>query len=187
MPTACGSAHRSPISRCVSCPPASALRGKGTASVSVYAIRKDGFTGEIKLGLKDPPEGFSSAPISLSATQEVAKLTVKTTLMETKQPVNLIVEGRAKIQDQDIAHEAVPAEDKMQAFLWRHLVPAEELKVLVYDPSYHLRPNASLRRPRSKCPPRYHRPPRRRSLPSSPNRRSAGGCDSSRSCTKTGC
>ena len=24
----------------------------------------------------------------------------------------------------------------MQAFLWRHLVPAQELKVLVYDPSY---------------------------------------------------
>ncbi len=36
------------------------LRGKGTATVSVYAIRKDGFTGEIKLSLKDPPEGFSS-------------------------------------------------------------------------------------------------------------------------------
>jgi hypothetical protein len=112
------------------------LRGKGTASVSVYAIRKDGFTGEIKLSLKDPPEGFSSVPISLAATQEVAKLTVKTTLTETEDPVSLIVEGRAKIQDLDVAREAVPAEDKMQAFLWRHLVPAEELKALVYDPSY---------------------------------------------------
>lgn len=28
----------------------------------------------------------------------------------------------------------------MQAFLWRHLVPAEELKVLVFDPTFK-RPN----------------------------------------------
>jgi len=30
----------------------------------------------------------------------------------------------------------VPAEDRMQAFLWRHLVPAQNLKALVFDPSY---------------------------------------------------
>jgi hypothetical protein len=30
----------------------------------------------------------------------------------------------------------MPAEDRMQAFLWRHLVPATELKVSVFDPSY---------------------------------------------------
>ncbi len=28
----------------------------------------------------------------------------------------------------------------MQAFLWRHLVPASELKVLVYDPNYQAAP-----------------------------------------------
>ena len=66
----------------------------------------------------------------------MARLTVKTTLTETKQPVSLIVEGRAKIEDQEVVHEAVPAEDRMQAFLWRHLVPAQDLKALVYDPSY---------------------------------------------------
>ncbi|MEK7675134.1 MAG: hypothetical protein AAB676_04775 [Verrucomicrobiota bacterium] len=33
------------------------------------------------------------------------------------------------------AHEAVPAEDRMHAFLWRHLVPARDLKVLVFDPT----------------------------------------------------
>ena len=35
-----------------------------------------------------------------------------------------------------MAHEAVPAEDRMQAFLWRQLVPAHELKVLVFEPAY---------------------------------------------------
>lgn len=117
-------------------PSSIALRGKGASAVSVYAIRKDGFTGDIKLGLKDPPEGFSSTPISLTAKQDVTRLTVKCDVLETKEPVSLVVEGRAKIRDQDVAHEAVPAEDRMQAFLWRHLVPAEELKALVYDPSF---------------------------------------------------
>jgi hypothetical protein len=112
------------------------LRSKTTGAVSVYAIRKDGFTGPIKLGLRDPPPGFSSSPVTLSETQEMARLTVKTDPMDTKQPVNLRVEGRAMIQEREVAHVAVPAEDRMQAFLWRHLVPAEELKVLVFDPSY---------------------------------------------------
>jgi hypothetical protein len=117
-------------------PSSVAMRAKSNATVSVYAIRKDGFTGDIKLGLKDPPEGFSASLMTLSAKQEVARLAVKTTLTETKDPVNLVIEGRAKIGDREVAHEAVPAEDRMQAFLWRHLVPAEDLKALVYDPSF---------------------------------------------------
>jgi len=72
----------------------------------------------------------------MTAKQEAVRFTVKTDLTETKDPVTLVVEGRAKIGDQGVAHEAVPAEDRMQAFLWRHLVPAQELKALVYDPSY---------------------------------------------------
>ncbi len=112
------------------------LRGKSTAALSVYAIRKDGFTGPIKLGLRDPPPGFSSFPSTLLATQTVTRLTFKCDLVATKGPVTLSVVGNAKIGGKEIVHEAVPAEDRMQAFLWRHLVPASDLKVLVFDPSY---------------------------------------------------
>jgi len=112
------------------------LRGKSTTPINIQVIRKDGFTGPIKLGLKDPPAGFSSPPVSVAGTQEVARLTLKTDVADRKQPVTLCVEGRAQIQDREVAHEAVAAEDRMQAFLWRHLVPAEDLKVLVFDPSY---------------------------------------------------
>jgi hypothetical protein len=117
-------------------PSSVSLRSKSTAPLSVHVIRKDGFTGPIKLGLKNPPAGFSAAPISLSGTQAVARLTLKTDLVTNQEPVNLTVVGTAKIQGQDVIHEAVPAEDRMQAFLWRHLVPAAELKVLVFDPNY---------------------------------------------------
>ena len=53
-----------------------------------------------------------------------------------EKPVNLTIVGTAKIGDREVVHEAVPAEDKMQAFLWRHLLPAETLPALVFDPSY---------------------------------------------------
>jgi hypothetical protein len=113
-----------------------AIRSKSATSVTVFAIRKDGFNGPIKLSFKDLPEGLESSAVTLAAGKETARLTVKTTLEEMEEPVNLTVIGSATAADTEIVHEAVPAEDRMQAFLWRHLLPAEELPVLVYNPSY---------------------------------------------------
>jgi len=117
-------------------PSRGSFRSKTGAAESVYVIRKDGFTGPIKLRLKDPPPGFKSWAVTLPADKEMVRFGMKTDLIATKQPVNLVVEGRAMIHQREVIHEAVPAEDRMQAFLWRHLVPAKELKVMVYDPSY---------------------------------------------------
>ena len=112
------------------------IRSKASAAVTVYAIRKDGFDGPIKLSFKDLPEGLESSGATLAANKEVVGLSVKTSLAEMEKPVNLTVVGSAKIGDREIVHEAVPAEDRMQAFLWRHLLPAEDLPALVYNPSY---------------------------------------------------
>jgi len=112
------------------------LRSKNASSLPVYVLRKDGFAGPIKLSLKNPPQGFSATPATLSGTQEVVQLGLKADAGATKEPVTLVVEGRAKIEDRDVAHEAVPAEDRMQAFLWRHMVPAENLMALAFDPAY---------------------------------------------------
>jgi hypothetical protein len=38
------------------------------------------------------------------------------------------------IGTQKLVRVAEPAEDRMQAFLWRHLVPAQELKAFVFNP-----------------------------------------------------
>ena len=112
------------------------MPSKGSASVTVYAIRKDGFDGPIMLGFKDLPQGLESAGATLAAKQEAVGLSLKTSLTAMEKQVNLTVVGTAKIGDREMAHEAVPAEDKMQAFLWRHLLPAETLPALVFDPSY---------------------------------------------------
>ena len=112
------------------------ISSKASAAVTVYAIRKDGFDGPIKLGFKDLPEGLQSPGATLAAKQEVVGLTLRTSLAAMEKPVNLTIIGTANIGDQEVVHEAVPAEDKMQAFLWRHLLPAETLPAVVFDPSY---------------------------------------------------
>jgi ribosomal protein L40E len=121
------------------------IRSKSSASVIVYAIRKDGFNGPIKLSFKGLPKGLESPGATLGAKKEVVRLGIKTSLMEMDKPVNLTVVGTATIGDREVAQRAVPAEDRMQAFLWRHLLPAEDLPVMVYNPSY--RPPADRVRP----------------------------------------
>ena len=112
------------------------MRSKSSAAVTVYAIRKDGFDGPIKLSFKDLPEGLESSGATLAAGKEVVALAVKTSLTEMEKPVNLTLIGSATVGDREIVHGAVPAEDTMQAFLWRHLLPADTLPALVYNPSY---------------------------------------------------
>ena len=110
------------------------LRGKDGAPVTVYAVRKDGFAGTIELSVKSPGEGFSVQGGPLVGTQTVARVTVRTTLKESEDPVALVIQGVATNGAQRLAHDAVPAEDRMQAFLWRHLVPAQEFSALIYSP-----------------------------------------------------
>jgi hypothetical protein len=121
-------------------PSSISFKSKSSGNVSVYAIRQDGFTNAIKVALKDPPAGFSASPGWLVGTQQVARVTIKADMKETKEPVNLSIEGRAWVSLGEVAHAAVPAEDRMQAFLWRHLVPAKDLKALVFDPNYQAPP-----------------------------------------------
>jgi hypothetical protein len=117
-------------------PSGGGLRSKGAAPVSVYAIRKDGFTGDIQLSVKNPPDGFFSPGAVLRTNNEMVRLPVRTSLASTEQPVRLAIEGRAVVGDQEVTREAVPADDRMQAFLWRHLVPAADLVALVFDPAF---------------------------------------------------
>ena len=112
------------------------MPSKGSASVTVYAIRKDGFDGSIKLSFKNLPEGFESPVATLAAKNVAVRLSLRTSIEVTMKPINVTVVGTAKAGDQEVVREAVPAEDRMQAFLWRHLLPADTLPVLVYDPSY---------------------------------------------------
>lgn len=118
-------------------PSGGGLRSKAGGAANVYVIRKDGFEGDIVLNLVDPPDGFTSWNVKLPKDKEVVRFGMKTSLKSTDfEPVYLAIQGAARIDDKRVVHEAVPAEDRMQAFLWRHLLPAEDLCVTVYNPSY---------------------------------------------------
>ena len=116
-------------------PSSVAMRSKRWGGVSVYVIRRDGFDGSIQVRLKNPPEGFSSSTVTIKDGEEMVRLGMKTDLRETEGAVVLNVEGRAKIAGSEVAHLAVPADDCMQAFLWRHLVPADSLLACVFNPA----------------------------------------------------
>jgi hypothetical protein len=110
-------------------PSSFSVRGGASVPITVYALRRDGFAGEIALELKDAPDGCTlSAPV-VAAGEDQVKLTLKIAPAAPGEPVHLSLEGRAKIQGREVSHAAVPAEDMMQAFEYRHLVPAQELKV----------------------------------------------------------
>ena len=87
--------------------------------------------GELGLDLKDAPEGFTLVGARVPAAQDKVHLNLTVPRLRTKEPVSLHLEGRATIQGRTVSHAAVPAEDMMQAFAYRHLVPSQELKVAV--------------------------------------------------------
>lgn len=111
-----------------------------SATVTVYAVRRDGFDGPIKLYLQNPPKGMLSPAVTMPGNQTVARLSFRSGSAPTEGPVRLTVAGTTKVAGKDIVREAVPAEDRMQAFLWRHLVPASDLQVVVYNRNYQPTP-----------------------------------------------
>ena len=108
------------------------FRAAASVPLVVYALRKDGFAGEIVLRLKDAPAGFALSGGCVPAGQEKTRLTLTVPATSLTEPVNLSLEGRAMIEGREVVRPAVPAEDMMQAFAYRHLVPAQELKVAVW-------------------------------------------------------
>jgi hypothetical protein len=102
-----------------------------TIPIMVYALRKDGFSGDITLALKDTPRPFLLSGALVPGGQDHVPLTLTAPLVPQNEPIGLSLEGRATIQGQEVVRQAVPADDMMQAFAYRHLVPAKDLKVAV--------------------------------------------------------
>ena len=107
------------------------LRAGGTVPIWVHALRKDGFDGEIDVLLKDAPAGFELCGGRIPAGRNRVRVTLTVPAKAPAEPVALQLEGRARIGGQIISRSAIPADDVMQAFLYRHLVPAQEFLVLI--------------------------------------------------------
>jgi hypothetical protein len=98
--------------------------------ITVYALRRDGFTGEIALALKDAPQGFALSGARVPANQDSVRLTLTIPPNSRDEPCRINLEGRALIQGEEVCRPTVPAEDMEQAFYFHHLVPAQSLMVI---------------------------------------------------------
>ena len=103
----------------------------GTVAFSVHALRKDGFDGQIKLVLKDAPAGFELKGGSIPAGCNQLRMTLTVPRNTSADSVPLKLQGFASIAGRRVNRIAVPAEDMMQAFLYRHLVPSQQLLLAV--------------------------------------------------------
>lgn len=103
------------------------LRPGRSTAISVHAQRRQGFDGPIEVSLVDPPPGLMLDGGWIPAGQQRVRMTVTPPMKIEPQFLQLRVAGEAEIGGQIAAREATPSENQMQAFLWRHLVPAQEM------------------------------------------------------------
>ena len=107
------------------------VRAGMSTPVTVFALRRDGFTNAIDLKLSGAPAGFSLAGARIGTNQDKIQFTLKAPPQATAKPIALTLTGQAVIDGKTVVHPATPAEDLMQAFIYRHLVPMQELAVFV--------------------------------------------------------
>jgi hypothetical protein len=134
------------------------IRAGATAAITVYAVRKDGFSGDIAVSLTAAPEGFTLSGPQLTADKESVDLTLKAPPTASRAPITLRLSGRAQIDGREVVRKVVPADDMMQAFIYRHLVPAEDLEVAVLGRAGNnratpKRPNTNTEKPAVKSAP----------------------------------
>jgi len=106
------------------------MRGGAIVPIHVHVLRKDGFNGEIEVAAKDAP-GFEISGGRIPAGRDHVRITLKAPRKVDGPSIALELEGRAQVHGKTVSHRIVPAEDMMQAFLYRHLVPSQELRVAV--------------------------------------------------------
>ncbi len=116
-------------------PPSLMVRSNAPAYPAVHLIRNDGFTNPVVVSLPDPPPGLFMRPVTFIGTQAMVRVEVRTTRAEAAGPFPLRIVGTVSNGAQTVVRAAVPAEDRMQAFLWRHLMPAQELVAVTYPPT----------------------------------------------------
>jgi len=112
-------------------PSAINLRAGTHHPVTVYALRKDGFNGPIELGLQGDQSSLALSGGLIPTGEDKVRLTVTTIAAPGRDSFRLNVLGRAVGLDSLPVRAAVPCEDLMQAFAYRHLVPARELRVTI--------------------------------------------------------
>ncbi len=116
------------------------VQAGGIVPISVHALRKDGYDGEIEVVLKDASTGFKLNGGRIPVGRDSVRMTLTAPAKAPNQPVALHLEGRVRIGGRTVSRSVFGADDVMQAFLYRHLVPAKEFTVLVQKTRWRIPP-----------------------------------------------
>jgi hypothetical protein len=110
--------------------------GQGdTAAITVSAVRRDEFNGEIELSVEDLPPGYIASKGLISAGQNEGRLTITA---PADAPIGVLsprVVGMATIGKDTILRRAESAESMMQAFASTHILPTRQLFLAVTPPA----------------------------------------------------
>jgi len=109
------------------CPSEINISENSASLIKVYAIKKDGWDGDIQLRLKNLPETFVLDGPTIPEGRSSIRLTLRTSSKYTDEIFFPVLEGRAIIDGKEVVRTARSAEEKMQAFAYIHPVPSETL------------------------------------------------------------
>jgi hypothetical protein len=98
------------------------VRSGSTVPFTVYALRHDGFDGEITLKLKDAPANFVLSGAAVPSGQDHVRLTLTVAKTPGPQPLSIQLTGAATVAGREVTRTAVPSEDMEQAFAYHHIV-----------------------------------------------------------------
>ena len=98
---------------------------------TVYAVRKDGWDGDIRLTPGNKSDGFSISGGVIPKGRDHIAITIQAPQRKPSNPIPLQVQGISDIGNRSIKHPAVPADDMMQAFAYHHLVTTDQFLAMV--------------------------------------------------------
>jgi hypothetical protein len=107
------------------------LRPGRTIPATVLLIRRDGFEDAVTLRIKDGPPGLVLGGGTIPAGTDTVRVSLTAPAEAIAAPHRFLLEGEASIDGRTVRHAGIPAEDMMQAFLWRSMVPVEQAMLCV--------------------------------------------------------
>jgi hypothetical protein len=99
----------------------------GTVAFTVRAMRQDGYEEKIVLAAANLPPGYTMSKSVIPRGAEMTRFTITAPKEIEGKAVSPEISGTGIINGSPVTHLAEPVDDQMQAFLYRHLVPAQEL------------------------------------------------------------
>ena len=108
-------------------PSALSMKSGMSIPVTFHIFRYDGFDDEIEIKTAEAPKGVFFDGCRIKKGIDTARVTISASNKVRPGIYKIGFTGEAVVNGKKITVPVIPAEDIMQAFLWRHIVPAADM------------------------------------------------------------